>query len=120
NKQATVKQIENIHDDGSFDLVMSFLNFGSTNEILFDVELVYLPQTPAFAEYETAKAEAQKKYDAEKARLLKKSFMESVRQRIKDASNIHERPAWDLREEERTMVYRKLIGRLMLDSWKLP
>jgi hypothetical protein len=42
-----------------------------------------------------------------------------VRERIKDASNIKSRPSWDLREEERTVVYRKLIQRLMLDSWSL-
>jgi hypothetical protein len=46
--------------------------------------------------------------------------MEEVRSRIEDAAAITSRPSWDLREEERTVVYRKLIERLMLDSWKLP
>ena len=53
------------------------------------------------------------------SRLRKKNFMESVRDRIKDASKIKPRPSWDLREEERTIVYRHLIKRLMLDSWEL-
>lgn len=40
--------------------------------------------------------------------------------RINEAAGIRPRAAWDLREEERTVIYRKLIQRLMLDSWKLP
>ena len=99
---------------------MDELSFGGSNEILLDVELVFEPGSDAIEEYKKAKALAQIKYDAEKQRLLEKSFMESVRQRIKDASNIKSRPSWDLREEERTIVYRQLISRLMLDSWYLP
>lgn len=104
----------------SFNLIMEELSFGGSNEILLDVELVFVPGSVANTEYEKAKQLAQIKYEDEKRRLLEKSFMESVRQRIKDASSIKSRPSWDLREEERTMIYRKLISRLMLDSWKLP
>jgi len=121
NKKAIVKSKEfQPATATSFNLVMDVLNFGGANEILLDVELVFTPGDNAIKEYAKAKAAAQTKYDAEKQRLLEKSFMESVRQRIKDASNIKSRPSWDLREEERTIVYRKLISRLMLDSWKLP
>ena len=109
-----------VNPDGSFDLIMQFINFNSANELLLDVELVFAPTQTAKDNYDKATADARKKYDAEKQRLLKKSFLESVRQRIKDASNIKSRPSWDLREEERTIIYRKLISRLMLDSWKLP
>ena len=104
----------------SFRLIMDELSFGGSNEILLDVELVFTPGSKAIADYEAAEKDAQAKYDAEKQRLLEKSFMESVRQRIKDASNLKARPSWDLREEERTIVYRQLISCLMLDSWKLP
>ena len=104
----------------SFNLIMDELSFGGSNEILLDVELVFEPGTDAKKEYEKAKALAQIKYDAEKQRLLEKGFMESVRQRIVDASNVKSRPSWDLREEERTVVYRKLLERLMLDSWDIP
>jgi hypothetical protein len=62
----------------------------------------------------------QANYNEEKSRLTRKSHYEAVRKRIKDASNIKARPSWDLREEERTVVYRRLIERLMLDSWKPP
>jgi hypothetical protein len=123
NKRATPRPYENpvtSSAGGSFDLVMESINFGGANEVLLDLDLVFAPSLAAWADYELAKTEAKIKYDADKQRLLEKSFMESVRQRIKDANSIKSRPAWDLREEERTIVYRKLISRLMLDSWKLP
>ena len=91
--------------------------FGGAIEILLDVELVFTPGPKAIADHAVAVKAAEAEYDAEKQRLLEKSFMESVRQRIKDASNIKSRPSWDLREEERTVVDRKLISRLMLDCW---
>lgn len=117
NKRATARPAENIQPNGSFDLVMDSVNFGGANEILFDVELAFTPTLQAFVEYEALKADVQKKFDAEKQRLVEKDFIDSVRTRIKDASNIKSRPSWDLREEERTVIYRKLIERLMLDSW---
>lgn len=105
--------------DGSFNLVLNHVNFGGEPSLLFDVELIWKPLEAASVEYEAAVAAAQTKYDAEVSRLRKKSFMESVRQRIKDASNIKSRPSWDLREEERTIIYRALIEKLMLDSWDI-
>ncbi|MEJ8849509.1 hypothetical protein [Variovorax rhizosphaerae] len=117
NKRATARPAQNKKPDGSFELVMDAINFGGENQVLFDVELSFGPVTPAMEAYAALKKEADKKYDADKQRLLEKSFLENVRQRIKDASNIAARPAWDLREEERTVVYRKLVERLMLDSW---
>ena len=120
NKIAIVRDKPILNADGSFDVIMQLVNFGKENELKLDVELVFAPTKTAFDDYSAATLEARKKYDAEKQRLLKKSFLESVRQRIKDASNIKPRPSWDLREEERTIIYRNLISRLMLDSWNLP
>jgi hypothetical protein len=118
NKRATPRLPEITNPkEASFDLVMDSINFGGANEVMLDVEMVFTPHLDAVTEYEASRVEAQKKYDAEKQRLLEKSFMESVRERIKDASNIKSRPSWDLREEERTIIYRNLIERLMLDSW---
>jgi hypothetical protein len=54
----------------------------------------------------------------EEQRLAKEAFYKAAKERIELASNIKSRPSWDLREEERTIVYRELIERLMLDSWE--
>ncbi|MBW4654931.1 MAG: hypothetical protein KME20_18100 [Kaiparowitsia implicata GSE-PSE-MK54-09C] len=55
----------------------------------------------------------------EKARLTKEAFFKAAKERIELASEVKPRPSWDLREEERTVVYRELIKRLMLDSWEV-
>jgi hypothetical protein len=44
-------------------------------------------------------------YSAEKLRLFKEAFYNAGRERIKLASKIPPRPAEDLREEERTVIY---------------
>jgi hypothetical protein len=104
---------------GKFEIVMQRVNYGGENVINLEMELVFEPLQGEIDRINAANTTAATKYKEEQYRLLKKSFMESVRQRIKDASNIKSRPSWDLREEERTVVYRKLIERLMLDSWKI-
>src|SRR4030095_2662063 len=119
NKHAVIRETIPNLAAGTYDLIMQRLNFGGENYINLEMELVFEPEPNAIKRINDSNADAAKKYDEEKQRLLKKSFMESVRQRIKDASNIRPRPSWDLREEERTIVYRKLIERLMLDSWDI-
>lgn len=119
NKQAVVRGAPTLNPDGSFDLIMQQLHFHGENIIHLEVELVFKPEQAALDDHAAARKKAQEKYESEKQRLLKKSYMESVRERINDAHSIKSRPSWDLREEERTVIYRKLIERLMLDSWDL-
>jgi len=52
-------------------------------------------------------------YTAEKARRFKEAFISASRERIELASRIQSRAAETLREEERTVVYRRLIRQLM-------
>ena len=104
---------------GVYELIMQRVHYGGENIINLEMEVIFTPHTDEITRIETKNKLAQDKYDAEKQRLLRKTFMEAVRQRIKDASAIKPRPSWDLREEERTVVYRNLIERLMLDSWRV-
>lgn len=120
NKIAVVKTVTADPTTNAFTLVMQRMNYGGENAVNLDVELVFAPGATALADYDAKKKLAQTKYDVEKEQLARRAFAQDVRARIKDASTIRPRPAWDLREEERTTVYRKLIERLMLDSWKLP
>jgi hypothetical protein len=63
--------------------------------------------------------EENKNKDIERERRIKEEFVKSVKDRVKLASGIKTRPAEDLREEERTVVYRRLIERLMREAWTL-
>ena len=105
-----------VRPDG-FDLVMQQLQFNGQQDIAFDIDLVFKPTDAAKNDWNDLKEKANEKYNAEVFRVVKKSYMDSVRDRIKAAHGIASRPSWDLREEERTVVYRGLLRRLMLDSW---
>lgn len=120
NKMAVLRGGPIVHViEGTFDLIMQRVNFGGENVINLEMEIVFEPTQAEKDRIQGANDKADEKHEQEKQRLLQKSYMENVRQRIKDASNILSRPSWDLREEERTVVYRKLIERLMLDSWQV-
>jgi len=105
---------------GAYQLVMQRVHFCGENSLNLDMELVFSPTDIERKRVADANTTAASKYDADKAALMKRSYLQAVKDRIRDASKIAERPSWDLREEERTVVYRKLIERLMLDSWKAP
>lgn len=105
---------------GTFDLIMQRLNFGGENLINLDVEIVFAPTDLEKKRVDDLNKALQDRYDEEMRRALRKAYVENVRKRIKDASLIKSRPSWDLREEERTIVYRNLIRRLMLDVWNQP
>jgi hypothetical protein len=62
-----------------------------------------------------AKLAAGKAADEENKRLSKEAFLKAAKERIEMAANIEKRKYEDLREEERIVVYRKLIGSLMTD-----
>ncbi|GKS65362.1 hypothetical protein YTPLAS72_26660 [Nitrospira sp.] len=119
-KIAAIRQIIPNIAAGTFDIIMQRVNFGGENFINLDVQIMFAPQSAAFTDYEELKKKAREKYDAERDQAIRKAFRDSVLKRINDAASIRSRPSWDLREEERTVIYRKLIRRLMLDSWKLP
>jgi hypothetical protein len=63
--------------------------------------------------------EENKRKDIERQRRIKEEFINSVKERVTLASRISPRPSDDLREEERTVIYRTLIQRLMREAWSL-
>jgi len=63
-----------------------------------------------------AKIKAGYAADKENHRRTEEAFVQAAKERIKLASNIKQRNFEDLREEERTIVYRKLIASLMTET----
>lgn len=68
------------------------------------------------ADANTAKNKAGKAATAENERATKAAFVSAAKERIELASKISVRSYEDLREEERIIVYRNLIGTLMSDT----
>ena len=98
---------------GSFTIHLDYVNWNGQNQIPTKAILHWDPsqqvRDAATAEY----ASRMDTYNNEKARRYKEAFYTAARERIKVASEITPRPAEDLREEERTVVYRALISQLM-------
>jgi hypothetical protein len=98
---------------GTFTAHLDYVNWHERDVVNAKATLVWEPTQDsidaATAAYNTKMGE----YTAEKARRFKEAFLKSSRERIELASQIDARPATALREEERTVVYRRLIRQLM-------
>ncbi|PYV09730.1 MAG: hypothetical protein DMG07_22485 [Acidobacteria bacterium] len=97
---------------GTFRIILHEANFDDKPFIPFKITTHWSPP-PISADQQKAYDDALKAYDADKERLIKEAYMNSIRERIKQASQIRSRRSDDLREEERTIVYRRLIGQLV-------
>jgi hypothetical protein len=98
---------------GTFTIHLNYVSWNGQNQIPVKAVLHWEPSSSvrdaATAEYNSRLAA----YNNEKARRYKEAFYAAARERIKLASQITPRPSEDLREEERTVVYRTLISQLM-------
>lgn len=97
----------------TFTIHLNYVNWNGQNQIHVKAMLRWEPsqsvRDAVTAEYDSRMSA----YSHEKAYRYKEAFYAAARERIKLASSITPRPAEDLREEERTVVYRGLISQLM-------
>ena len=96
----------------SFGIHLKRVNFDG-DFITLKLKLVYAASAKTVSDAQAKFDADMKTYDAEKARLAKDAFVKSARDRVKAASNVQPRKFEELREEERTIVYRHLIGSLL-------
>ncbi|MET0637723.1 MAG: hypothetical protein ABWZ25_16965 [Chitinophagaceae bacterium] len=82
-------------------------------ELTLKLKLIYSPEQAVLDAIDAKYKADLAKYDTEKAKLAKEAFVREARDRIKVASNIKPRKFEELREEERTIIYRYLIGDLL-------
>jgi len=98
---------------GAFTVHLDYVNWNKQNQIPVKVTLRWEPgdavRQAITDQYNARMAD----YNQEKARRFQEAFYAAARERIKLASEITPRPAEDLREEERTVVYRALVDQLM-------
>lgn len=119
-KIAAVRSITVNPADQSFDIIMQRVNFGGENVINLELELHFDPLPEEVQRVAAINADMKQKYDEEKRQALRANYVQNVRARIQDARDVASRDSNDLREEERTVVYRKLLERLMIDTWRAP
>lgn len=98
---------------GHFVVHLDYIHWHDKDSINIKLTLNWAPSEEAITAVNIEYDKRINLYNVEKARKYKEAFYQASRDRIKLASKITSRPAEVLREEERTVVYRKLISQLM-------
>lgn len=97
--------------ENQFKVRLNHVNFEDQPRIDFTVELIY--EQPEISADEMAQYKDKKKqFDDQTQRAAHAAYVKAIRERIKLASNIKQRPADDLRDEERTVIFRRLLYQL--------
>lgn len=91
-----------------FTLTLTYVNFNDQPSINFNVELLWKPPAES-ADTKKAYEEAKKEYKVETAKAAHQAYVKEVRNRVNEASRIPKRPSEDLRAEERTLIFRRLV-----------
>lgn len=108
----------------TFMLHLNTVNFHDKDSVNIRVKLRWVPAPDALAQLDAkAKKEYEdelKNFEAEKELKFKKAFIDAAKERIKLASKITSRKYEDLREEERIVVYRKLIQDMLMKGIAFP
>jgi hypothetical protein len=98
---------------GAINVHLDYVDWKDNAQIGIKVTLIWEPGTQLKDDVGAEYDRRMSLYNAEKARKYKEAFIQASRERIKLASKIESRTTEDLREEERTVVYRRLITQLM-------
>lgn len=110
--EVCVAELKRVNSTGTFEVALRQVNFNDQNSIPLKVTTYWNPP-PTPAEVQQAYNDKMAEYAEDKKRKAKEAYVTAARERIKQASQIQGRPSEDLREEERVVVYRRLISQLM-------
>ncbi len=113
-------EIVNANAKASFTLHLDSVDFQGKNSLQINLILHWFPLpeiNQAIAEKN--KANLANFSETEKAE-YQKAYIETVKERVDIASRINTRNSDDLREEERIVIYRKLIQEMLLNGISLP
>jgi hypothetical protein len=95
-----------------FVIRLTKAHFHNQPSIPFDVVLIYTPTQAAIDKVNKASADAKTAYNDELAQQKEEKFYQALRARLKLVGKVTARPQDDLREEERSIVYRAIITHL--------
>jgi hypothetical protein len=83
------------------------------DSVTVQIKLVYKPDMKTQTAIDAANATAAATFDAEKQQLAHQTLLKEARDRVDAAASVKPRRLEDLREEERIIVYRELMGDLL-------
>jgi hypothetical protein len=112
--------ITNADNRATFTLHLDSADFQGQNSVQVKLTLHWTPAPGANDDAIKENAKAKAKFTAKEAAAYQKAYMENARDRIKLTHSIKRRPSEDLREEERIVVYRKLIQDMLTAGISMP
>lgn len=104
-----VPKFERISDD-KYKITLMQVHWNDQSTLRFVLKLVWNP--PSQQQAEASYQAKMKDLTSKEERDERLEYVKAVRERIKKASNVLLRPSSDLREEERVIIYRRLIQML--------
>lgn len=112
--------ISNAGNKASFTLHLDSADFQGQNSIQIKLILHWSPLNAANEAIIQKNKENIANFKAQEKAAYEKAYMETVKERVDIASRIVSRNSDELREEERIVVYRKLIQEMLLNGVPLP
>lgn len=112
--------ITNAGEKASFVLHLETADFQGQNSIQLKLVLHWSPQPGANDAIAAKNKENLASFKEAERAAYEKSYVETVKERVTIASKIRMRNSEELREEERIVVYRKLIQNMLLHGVQMP
>jgi hypothetical protein len=104
---------------GSFTIVLKHVHFGDRDAILVK-PTIFWRSTQDTTKVEEENQKQLKEFQVKEEKAYKDAFVVAAKDRVKLASKIVPRPSDELREEERIVVYRKLIQDMLMNGIAMP
>jgi hypothetical protein len=112
--------IQNNNDKASFILHLHMADFKGKDSIEVKLTLHWAPTDAANEAIRQENEQKMKERTEREKAEFEKAYVENVRDRVNKASAITARSADDLREEERIVVYRKLVQDMLMNTLEQP
>jgi hypothetical protein len=112
--------ITNNGGKGSFKLHLKSADFQGQNSLQVKLILHWSPNATANDDIKTKNETNLANFKQQEKAAYEKAYIETVKERVTLASKIGTRNSEELREEERIVVYRKLIQDMLLGGVELP
>jgi hypothetical protein len=112
--------ISSVNGRASFTLHLDSADFQGQNSIPIIIRLYWSPKPEANQAIEQKNKENIDSFKAKEKAAYEQAYIETVKDRVNIASKITARNSDELREEERIVVYRKLIQDMLLNGVSIP
>lgn len=112
--------INNKDGKAEFTLHLDTVNFEGNNSIQINLTLYWEPNSDANKAIDEMNATNLANFKEQEKAAYESAYIETIRERIDAISNITPRREEDLREEERIVIYRRLIQDMLLNKVSAP